>query len=492
MLRVIAWLCLCLIVPSLVFAEDSKPPSMVDIRKVIADQQRRGSDQAYYGVYIMGKKVGWDWIQAKQQGSQYVIQDHLHLKMTGMGSSTEMDTSSRRIYDMRTGNLVDVRAKQKGQMGNATFHLYRTEDAENFLFDTVVGEQKRSVPMEDQGESLPGTLWMDYLVFTKSLKPGHAVTSKQFDPTTGRWLTQSIAYERSETKLFNGVETTIHAFTMTLPELGIQTQTITDEHGQMLETKIGGLMTLRLESKEQAKSDLYEQDVLVATTIQPQGKSLRGGRKAKRVRYHIEGLSPRWRVNTSQQSWSADGQTLTVSVQAEPAKPNAALAGMEKLHLFLKADARIQSDHEAIRKQVDSILREIHGPARQAEALSQWVYKNLKKEYSAVFSNALDTLREKRGDCGEHAVLLTALLRAAGIPAREVGGLIYSESLQGFGFHAWAQAYYKGQWHDLDPSWNQSPVDPLHIALGFGSMEELTGAVLGGSSMSIRVDELSH
>ena len=35
--------------------------------------------------------------------------------------------------------------------------------------------------------------------------------------------------------------------------------------------------------------------------------------------------------------------------------------------------------------------------------------------------------RTRSGDCSEHAVLLTALLRARGIPARVSHGLVYLE-----------------------------------------------------------------
>ena len=486
-LLVLAILFACL---SPALAQD-EAPSLDATLAFLKQQLETRPNRDYYGVYVMGNKVGWTWMEARFEEDRFVLEDFLFFEMNAMGNSTRMENGARRTYDLKDGRLIEVTSTQKGQMGEARFLLYRDGDGKDFAFRTEVGEQTRVTPMPDQGENLRTMVWMDYLAAKGTLQPGQTFPCSTFDPGTGRWLTQMGRYVNSETKLFNGVETKIHVFSVSIEELGMQSRSVYDEHGTMLETQVGGLLTLRLESEEQAKSHLYQHDVLVATTIQAKGKSLRGARKARTVRYDVQNLDPRWRVNTAQQTWDTDGRTVTVRAVAPPAEHATPLAGPEALSVFLKADARIQSDHPAIRNQARELIQGIADNKKRVETLSAWVYKSLRKEFSAVYSNALDTLREKRGDCGEHAVLLTALLRSVGIPAREVGGLIYSETLNGFGFHAWVQAHHDGQWHDLDPSWNQAPVDPLHIALGFGSLENLTGAVLGGSSIGLTVKDVN-
>ena len=80
-------------------------------------------------------------------------------------------------------------------------------------------------------------------------------------------------------------------------------------------------------------------------------------------------------------------------------------------------------------------------PCARIGACNAYVFTSLKKRPTATFSNALETLHAGFGDCGEHAVLLTAILRAGGIPARVVLGLLYVESKKAYFYHAQIQAY---------------------------------------------------
>ncbi|TFG33360.1 transglutaminase domain-containing protein [Candidatus Thorarchaeota archaeon] len=74
---------------------------------------------------------------------------------------------------------------------------------------------------------------------------------------------------------------------------------------------------------------------------------------------------------------------------------------------------------------------------------------------------AARAIREKEGDCDEHADLLIALLRAAKIPARRIVGHFYRRELEPEA-HAWCEVYLEQK------GW--IPVDP---ALGnFGTMSE--------------------
>ncbi|OQB95532.1 MAG: Transglutaminase-like superfamily protein [Candidatus Hydrogenedentes bacterium ADurb.Bin101] len=88
--------------------------------------------------------------------------------------------------------------------------------------------------------------------------------------------------------------------------------------------------------------------------------------------------------------------------------------------------------------------------------------------FSARLSNSLEVLESLEGDCTEHSVLFIGLARAVGLPAREVAGLIYVEGSQpGFYFHQWATVWL-GEWVDVDPTFNQLPVDVTHIKLSEG------------------------
>ena len=68
------------------------------------------------------------------------------------------------------------------------------------------------------------------------------------------------------------------------------------------------------------------------------------------------------------------------------------------------------------------------------------------------------------GDCGEHAVLLCALLRSVGIESNVVLGMVYSPAKKTFYYHAWVVAFVK----DLvffDPALGVNPATRGYIPL---------------------------
>ncbi len=92
---------------------------------------------------------------------------------------------------------------------------------------------------------------------------------------------------------------------------------------------------------------------------------------------------------------------------------------------YLSPTVTMQSDNPKIKKLADSLVKNANDRCDSIDACFRWVYASLEKRLSPTFSNALETLEAGYGDCGEHSVLLGALLRAVKIPARVVLGLVY-------------------------------------------------------------------
>ena len=89
------------------------------------------------------------------------------------------------------------------------------------------------------------------------------------------------------------------------------------------------------------------------------------------------------------------------------------------------------------------------------------------KNLSLGFATAAEAAAQRAGDCTEHAVLLAALARAAGMPARVVGGIVYVDSLPGvrgggFGYHMWTEVFV-GEWLPFDATLGGH--DATHLAL---------------------------
>jgi len=113
-------------------------------------------------------------------------------------------------------------------------------------------------------------------------------------------------------------------------------------------------------------------------------------------------------------------------------------------------------------------LRAVGGaeePLKKTLLLARWVCRKLRKRSrGAATASALEALRSGGGDCTEHAALVTALARAAGLPARQAFGLV--QDGEGFQFHAWAEVHAGGRWVPVDPTLGRVGVPALYILLG--------------------------
>ena len=102
------------------------------------------------------------------------------------------------------------------------------------------------------------------------------------------------------------------------------------------------------------------------------------------------------------------------------------------------ATAFIEATHPDIREKAVEILDGEINSWRAAKKLNTWVYKSIRnKELSGGYSSSLKTLESLSGDCTEHTVLLIAMARSVGIPARICAGL--ASLGDAFNYHFWAE-----------------------------------------------------
>jgi transglutaminase-like putative cysteine protease len=141
----------------------------------------------------------------------------------------------------------------------------------------------------------------------------------------------------------------------------------------------------------------------------------------------------------------------------------------EALRPSLQPAFNSESDEEEIINKARQIAGNERRPLVVCRKLLNWVYHHIEKRPVASIPSAVEVLRTGMGDCNEHATLLTALLRAMGIPARMSSGLVYTRGK--FFYHAWTEAYV-GSWVTLDATMNQIPVDVTHIKLVQGNLDK--------------------
>ena len=154
-----------------------------------------------------------------------------------------------------------------------------------------------------------------------------------------------------------------------------------------------------------------------------------------------------------------------LTVQREPFAASTSPTGNDpgELSVFLRSSPFIQSDHPDIRRKLAEILRPEEPDVVKAQKIVRWVYTNVEKRPVLSVPNALETLANRIGDCNEHAVLLAAFSRAAGIPADVETGIVYMRGR--FLYHAWNILYLsdRGGWVTADAVLGEMPADVTHI-----------------------------
>jgi len=172
------------------------------------------------------------------------------------------------------------------------------------------------------------------------------------------------------------------------------------------------------------------------------------------------------KLNGGRQTLKKD--VLLIQKETIPARAQSA-ASVPGNEEFLKATPFIQSDNEKITGKAREIVSPDDPVSVKAAKLVAWVYKNVEKRPVLSVPNAVETLNNLVGDCNEHAVLLAALARAAGIPAQVEVGLVYQKGR--FYYHAW-NVLFIGTWVTADAVMDQMPADVTHIRFARGEADQ--------------------
>ena len=138
----------------------------------------------------------------------------------------------------------------------------------------------------------------------------------------------------------------------------------------------------------------------------------------------------------------------------------------------LGSDVLIATEHPAIQEQAWAIVGDATDPWERSMKIYTWVYETIEKVPVISIPSALEVLRAKEGDCNEHTVLFVALARAVDVPAQVAIGLVWSDELGGFGYHAWPEVQMAEGWVPMDPTLGQVYADATHIKLLNGSIDQ--------------------
>lgn len=259
----------------------------------------------------------------------------------------------------------------------------------------------------------------------------------------------------------------------------IEGATWTDRDGAVMKSRINALdiesvRATRAEALEEVKPAQFDlvRDVKVRVA-----RPLSSPHETRRVRYQVEldgGDPAKVFVSAAgQRVGSREANVAEVTVYAirpdgDAGNPDA--PADPPTDDDLKPNNLIQSDYPAIVARAGQVAGEEQDPWQVAVALERCVDEVITRSgYSQAFATAAEVIDSGEGDCTEHAVLLAAMARARGIPARTAIGLVYVD--QAFWYHMWTEVHVAGRWTPLDATRPHGGTSAAYLKMGHDSLE---------------------
>lgn len=439
------------------------------------------AEETWMGIYFQGSKVGWLHHTCEPEDGGYVVREEslTHLKMMDTPQKIWVATTCRTdsafaltsfIFRMRSdvvsmevlgeveGKTVNLRIDSAGKTQEKVLHLRRPP----YLFLNL----------------------RPYLV-SDGLETGKSFRVPVVLPSTLSQADAVLTVEGEEEIRVDGE--TREAFRIRVSYAGMEATSWYDREGRVLK-EVGPMgLTMMREAAGQARRGLMKGDEAVditASTMVSVNRRLPDPRRLGYLRVLLEGIDPSgFEIEGGRQR--LQGATLEIVKEDMISLPKLSIPfGGDAFADFLEATPFIQSDDERIQRLAREIVGGERGAAAAARLLMGWVYGNLEKRPTVSLPSALEVLEDRAGDCNEHATLMAALARAAGLPARLVVGVVYTGD--GFYYHAWNEVWV-GDWVSLDPAMSQFPADATHVKFIDGGLEEQMrmARVIGRLSMEI-------
>jgi hypothetical protein len=447
---------------------------------------QRPGEPEWFGLYVLGQKAGWSKasITKEKRDGKAVLVGRAETSISAQVGprSVTRSTFDEKVYEAKpAGRLVSFRARRTGDGGDREL-VGRCGPKECVVVITGGGERtERRIPH-------PGETADDADAPRLAAAQRGTVTGWQLEVDRLRARRMEARFLAREKVAAAGVEVPVSI--VEERDIGpegdrLATRVTIADDGRVLEIRIGDIVA-KAETETTAHR-LDKVDLFGLTRVKLQ-EPLSQDVPAT-LRYRIRGLPQAFRTDDPRQRFEAgaDGGEAILTVTAappaaaDPARdpPRGKVAAAHEA--LLAPTPEIDADAPPIRALARELVGTTRGVYAASRTIADAVHQRLEKTYGASRDRASEVLASGKGDCTEHTLLFTALARAAGIPARQVHGLVfarYDDGVPALYWHAWPEVLAGSEWIALDPTFGQDVADATHIALGRGAQVD-TVSLLG-------------
>jgi hypothetical protein len=439
----------------------------------------------WMGVYLKDHKIGYTHHHMRKTARGYEFSERSVLKIAVLGSPQTVRTTSR-------GEMSNDLAVQKFSLsldgGVATMHV--SGEARG---DQVTLQLASAGQTEAQHLNLKGPIYMPMTARSRlasaGLEQGRKVTLDVFDPSAMSGHPMELVVEGREPLSVDGK--TRDAWLVHESFRGMTSKVWLDDEGRTLKEEGPMGLVARRENANVALSGGWEKEAafdLTNAIAIPVKQPVSEPRSLDLLTVRIDGLGDLAPADDERQSYR-DGVLRIVREKVADSGSYTLPYRDERWRDDLAATPFLQVDDPTVRRTSAEVLDHETDPRRAAERLRRWVYDSLDKVPTASIPNAVQVLQMRAGDCNEHAVLLAALARAGGLPARVVAGVVDLDGA--FLYHAWNEVWLGDGWVSVDAALDQLPADATHIKLLTGGPEThaTLAAVVGRISIEVLADQ---
>lgn len=432
---------------------------------------------------LMGTKIGYAhiYVEKSRYEEEAAIRVRADMVMDLKRTGTGLRLATTRISYVGMDLVPRYFIITSNETGQEKYVEGRIRDGVAYLETNLAGKithAQTPISADTIFEQMIG-----YFVLQHSIQIGDVHTLQVFNLDLMKPVKTDVKVLRKDQIEFEGKTEPVYVVNYTMDIMGGLTTTQWLGHnGTTYRMEIGlmGLnMVLAKTDMQTALGESGEVDVILNTKIFAQGGPPMPGARRFKARLRLtEGQLDKAVMIDSRQKLKVGNDPrhgvleIKVPVIDQAETPNLPIQNQhdnEELAQFLKSTVYIQAEHPAIQAKATEVINGETNAWKSAEKLCRWVYKNIRdKNLKIGFGSALQTLESLAGDCTEHTVLMIAMARSVGIPARVCAGLVFQGDA--FYYHFWPEVYV-GKWVAMEPTLGQIQADANHIQLAGSELE---------------------
>lgn len=414
-------------------------------------------EERWYELSIGGQPCGWYSERVERAGDRVRTNTETQMRIGRLGQSVVLSTRTT-FEETARGEPVKVTVvKESGTAPIKSSWLFGPGGID------VIEEQggrtaARRYPLPPEGCLTPRGV--DEFVRRRLAADARELAYTSLDPESGPTPV------RVESRRTGAAQAVVNGRTVSVSEWTTKSTLVERPSTELLSadgvlvrssTDIGvGVLESRLTTREAATAAKGSVELMAKTFVPVAGdaRALTGARSAE--------LRISSRAGTLGDLPSAGAQRCTrvapgvLDIAVDAGGGSEATPGELQDPRYRRASVMVDCDDPKVRALATAALKGAgEAPLARAEALRSAVARHIsKKDLASGFGSASEAATSRAGDCTEHAVLLAAMLRAAGIPSRVVTGLVYVQQVgaarNSYGWHMWTQGIIDGRWMDFD------------------------------------------